>query len=271
MYDNAVAVGEWLPELDIDPPARQRRLTVLLRLLLLIPQFIVLAVLGIAVFVVAIIGWFAALVLGRLPDWAADFLSGYVGYATRVEASESLLVDTYPPFSFSAPGYPVRIELRPGELNRLAVLLRIFLAIPAGIIYGVVSAGWEVCSFFIWLIVLLLGRMPEPLFEATAAITRYSMRLQAYWLMLTAAYPKRLFGDGALGSGRLGGNGRHVLGRDAADDTASATRPLLMTDAGRILLIVFIVIGLVYTIYGGSTGSFTWTSSNSQTTIGSRP
>jgi hypothetical protein len=256
MYNQTAVAAEWLPELDIDPPERQRRLTVLLRLLLLIPQFIVLAALGIAVFVVAVIGWFAALFLGRLPGWAADFLSGYVGYATRVEASESLLVDKYPPFSFSAPGYPVRVELRPGELNRLAVLLRVFLAIPAAVIYAVVSAGWEVCSFFIWLIVLILGRMPEPLFEATAAITRYSMRLQAYWLMLTAAYPKRLFGDGT-GDGTGGGMTR-----------ASATRPLLLTTAGRLLLVVFIVIGLGYTVFGSS-GS--WTSSSAQTTSRSQP
>jgi hypothetical protein len=126
-----VAMVEWLPELDIDPPARQRRLTVLLRLLLLIPQFIVLAVLGLAAFVVAVIGWFAALVLGRLPEWAATFLAGYLEYSTRVDSSESMLVDRYPPFSFPAPDYPVRIELRPGNLNRLAVLLRIFLIIPA--------------------------------------------------------------------------------------------------------------------------------------------
>jgi hypothetical protein len=49
-------MNELLPELDIIPPERQRRLTVLLRLLLLIPQLIAVAVLGVAVFFVAIIG-----------------------------------------------------------------------------------------------------------------------------------------------------------------------------------------------------------------------
>jgi hypothetical protein len=186
---------EWLPALDIAPPVRQRRLTVLLRLLLLVPQFIVMAVLGVVTFFAAIAAWFAALVLGGLPGWAESYLSGYVAYTTRVYASLYLLVDRYPPFSFTDPGSPVQVEFHPGRLNRLAVLFRIILAIPAGIIAAVLTAGWEALSFFCWLVVLILGRTPEPLFEATAAILRYTMRLQAYFLMLTPAYPKRLFGD----------------------------------------------------------------------------
>jgi hypothetical protein len=228
-------MNEQLPELDIVVPPRQRRLTVLLRLLVLIPQFIAVAVLGVAAFFVAIVGWFAALVTGRLPTWAYYFLSSYVAYATRVGASGTLLIDTYPPFSFAAPGYPVQIELEPAELNRLAVLARIVLVIPAAIVYAVLSAGWEACSFFIWLIVLVMGRMPEPLFEATAAIARYEMRLQAYWLMLSTAYPKRLFGDG---------NGQAAPG-------TNATRPFLMTTAGRVILIVIIVAGVASGIGGG--------------------
>jgi Domain of unknown function (DUF4389) len=252
MYMKAAPGSEWLPELDIDPPARQRRLTVLFRLLLLIPQYIVLYVLGIAAFVVAVIGWFAALVTGRLPDWAFTYLAGYVGYATRVGASESLLVDKYPPFSLTATGYPVRVGLRPAELNRLAVLLRIFLIIPAVIITAVVTAGWGVCSFFIWLIVLILGRMPEALFESTAAVMRYAMRVQAYWLMLTPAYPKRLFGDGSAQGG--------------AGARGSSTRPLLMTSAARVLLLVFIVLGVASLVTDGSFS--TWSSSDNTSSIG---
>jgi hypothetical protein len=235
-------VNELLPELDVVPPLRQRRVTVLLRLLLLIPQFIALAVLGVAVFFVAIIGWFAALVTGRLPTWAFYFLSSYLAYATRVRASESLLIDTYPPFSFDAPGYPVQIELQPAELNRLAVLARIILVIPAAIVYSVLVTGWQICSFVIWVIVLVMGRMPEPLFEATAAIARYLMRVEAYWLMLTTAYPKRLFGDG---------EGHAAPG-------ANATRPFLMTTAGRVILIAIIVIGVGGAVgggFGGGSGS----------------
>jgi uncharacterized membrane protein YgcG len=219
---------EALPELDITPPARQRRLTVLLRLLLLIPQFIVMALLGIVTFFAAIVAWFAALALGRLPGWAESYLSGYVAYTTRVYASLYLLVDRYPPFGFTAPRSPVQVELHPGRLNRLAVLFRIILVIPAGIIGAVLAAGWQALSFFCWLVVLVLGRTPAPLFEATAAVLRYNMRLQAYFLMLTAAYPKRIFGDPGTAQAAPGG----VPGSAAPGSAAPGGASWAPDDAG---------------------------------------
>jgi Domain of unknown function (DUF4389) len=233
--------AESLPELDVPPPAHQRRLTVFFRLLLLIPQFIALWLLGIVTFFAAIAAWCGALVLGRLPLWAARYLAGYVVYATRVYASLYLLVDRYPPFSFTAPGWPVQVELRPGgPLNRLAVFFRVILAIPAFIVASVVGTGWSALSFFCWLVVLVLGRMPESLFEATAAILRYSLRVSAYFLMLTPAYPKRLFGDplGSPEAARTDPAGAAGAGR-------SATRPLLLATGGKVLLVVFIVAGLL--------------------------
>ena len=89
---------EFLPVLDVFPPERERRWTVLLRLLLLIPQAIVVALLGIVAAIVVVIGWFGALILGRLPEFAADYLAKYVAYETRVEGYGMLLVDRYPPF-----------------------------------------------------------------------------------------------------------------------------------------------------------------------------
>ncbi|MEV6977263.1 DUF4389 domain-containing protein [Kitasatospora sp. NPDC093806] len=229
---------EWLPVLDLPAPGPQNRLTVLLRILLLIPQFIVLWVLSVVAFLVAVIGWFGALVLGRLPGFAADYLATYVPYETRVTAYLMLTHDRYPPFGFQAPGHPVQVELRPGELNRLAVLFRLILVIPAAIVQGLLYAGWWVVGWISWLVVLILGRMPQPLFEATAAILRYRMRYLAYLLMLTSAYPKGLFGEepGSVPGGPV-----------------SATRPLVLSGAGRGLLIVFLLLGLV----SGATSSVT--------------
>jgi len=66
--------------------APQSRLTVLVRIILAIPQLFVLWLLGIAAMVVTIIGWFGALFTGRLPVFAADFLAGYLRWLTRVYA-----------------------------------------------------------------------------------------------------------------------------------------------------------------------------------------
>lgn len=220
---------EWLPALDMPTPGEQNRWTVLLRFLLLIPQFVVLWVLSLVAFLVTVVGWFCALVLGRLPDFAETYLSSFVPYETRVTAYLMLTVDRYPPFRFHAPEYPVQVGLRPGELNRLAVLFRIILVIPASIVQGLLHAGWWMVSFISWLVVLVLGRMPQPLYEATTAILRYQMRYTAYLVMLTSAYPKRLFGEEP----------------GSEPERVSATRPLVLSSGGRGLVVLFLILGLV--------------------------
>ncbi|MFI0444736.1 DUF4389 domain-containing protein [Actinomadura sp. 6N118] len=219
---------EFLPALDIDGPSEQARWTVALRIILVIPHVIVLILLSIAAFFVLIAGWFAALFLGRLPDGIARFLGGYLAWWTRVTSYGYLLLDDYPPFAMNAPDYPVRIELRPGPLNRVAVFFRFILVIPAAIVSQVVSAGWAAASFVIWLAVLISGHAPPALFEATAAVQRYMVRYNAYSMLLTSAYPKRLFGDEGLDEPRV-----------------SPTRPLMLGPNGRVLLIIFVVLGVV--------------------------
>src|ERR1700722_17840336 len=184
-------------------PADQRRLTVLVRIILAIPHAIVLYVLGIASDVVALICWFAALFTGRLPDGLAGFQVGYVRWLTRFYAYVLLLTDVPPPFELGDAQSPVRLQAQPGPLNRLAVLFRIILVIPALIVVTVLTYGLSFPVMFVtWLIVLIAGRMPRPLHEALAAALRYQARVIGYFLMLTAGYPGGLFGDpAAFGAG----------------------------------------------------------------------
>jgi Domain of unknown function (DUF4389) len=177
-------------------PAPQRRLTVFFRLIMAIPQYIVLYVLNIAAEVVLVISWFAALFTGQVPAGLADFLAGFLRWYSRVAAYVWLLTDAYPPFALGEEeDYPIRVSVTPGRLNRLAVLLRLFLAIPAFIVAAVAGWGIAAAALVIWLIVLIAGRMPDTLYQALAAILRYLIRLQGYWLLLTATYPGGLFGD----------------------------------------------------------------------------
>ncbi|WP_415949484.1 DUF4389 domain-containing protein [Streptomyces sp. KLOTTS4A1] len=219
---------EWLPVLDVAVPGRQRRWTVLLRWLLLVPQFIVVGLLSVAAFFVTVAGWFAALVLGRLPGSIFSFLASVLAYRTRVGASAMLLVDRYPPFAFSAPDYPVQIEVRPTELNRAAVLFRLVLMIPAAIVVGLLQSGWAALSWIFWIIAIVLGRLPTPVFAAAAAVARYQLRTAAYASLLTPAYPKRLFGDAPA----------------PPQETYSATRPLLLETGAKVLLVLFLILGL---------------------------
>ncbi len=190
-------------------PAGQRRLTVLVRLILAIPHVVVLWVLSIAAEVVAVVCWFAALFTGRLPSGPAEFQVGYLCWVTRFYAYVFLLTDVYPPFEFADADYPVRLRAEPGQLNRLAVLFRIILVIPAWIVSVLLGWGLSFLVMFVtWLIVLIAGRMPRPLHEALAAVVRYQVRVSGYFLMLTAQYPGGLFGDpatSASGAGPAGG------------------------------------------------------------------
>ena len=177
-------------------PAQQNRLTVLVRIILAIPHLVVLWALGIAAEIVVIICWFAALVLGRLPEGLAGFLTGYLRWLVRVQAYLFLLTDRYPPFELDEADYPVQLLLRPGPLNRLAVFFRIILAIPAYLLTLLVLFGMETIVMFVtWLIVLIAGRMPRPLHEAIAAGLRYYIRFAGYMFLVTGTYPWGLFGD----------------------------------------------------------------------------
>lgn len=185
-------------EVGFTGPAEQRRVTTAFRLILAIPQFIVLYVIAIAAEIVAVIGWFAALFTGRLPDFAVEFLSGVLRWQARVSAYYLLLTDQYPPFSLDDADYPVRVTARPGPLNRLAVLFRIILIIPAGIVVGVLTYGLETITMVVvWLIVLINGRMPDALHAAISSVLRYTIRYLGYFLMLTSEYPGGLYGDPA--------------------------------------------------------------------------
>jgi hypothetical protein len=181
-----VAVGE---------PAHQRRLSVLARPLLALPHLVALVLVAPSVLVVAAVGWFWSLVVGRLPLFAAVILSGYLGWQTRVLGYLFLLTDVYPPFTLSDPAYPVRVTTREGRLNRFAVLLRPLLALPAAAVAVTATAGLAIVLLFAWLSTVVTGRLPSSLHQGVAAYVRYQTRLAGYLTMVTSEYPWGLLGD----------------------------------------------------------------------------
>jgi Domain of unknown function (DUF4389) len=177
-------------------PARQHRGTVLLRAILAIPLVICYHFVRYAAWLVLATGWFAALFTGRLPGYAAEFLTWYQQWEIRMYAYLLLLTDKYPATGSQHTYYPVSVVIRPGRLNRGAVLFRVILIIPAWLVGELLAYGLGLIMIFVtWLMVVLLGRMPQPLYEAIAAIVRYWARIKAYWYLLTDVYPASLFGD----------------------------------------------------------------------------
>ncbi|HEV8233683.1 MAG TPA: DUF4389 domain-containing protein, partial [Gemmatimonadaceae bacterium] len=77
----------------------RNRFTVAFRLILAIPQMIVVAILSVAWAVATIIAWVSILVNGTFPPSLYQFSRGMLRWTTRVEAYLLLLHDEYPPFS----------------------------------------------------------------------------------------------------------------------------------------------------------------------------
>lgn len=179
-------------------PQPQRRWTILIRLILAIPHIVILAFFGVAVFFIVIIGWFASLVMGELPIFCRDLITGYLLWYTRVSAYLLLLTDVYPPFSVGEePGYPVRIAIPPATtLNRLAVFFRIILVIPASIIAQVIGGYFLFLLAFVgWIVSLVAGELPPAMYQVFAAVIRYETRLFGYFTMVTPEYPWGPYGD----------------------------------------------------------------------------
>ena len=84
----------------LNPPDTARnRLTVGFRLVLAIPQMIVVAILSVGWAVSTIICWVSIVVTGSMPASLSRFGVGVLRWSTRVEAYLLLLHDEYPPFS----------------------------------------------------------------------------------------------------------------------------------------------------------------------------
>ena len=98
-------VDEQSVHLEIDYPNVEQDLNrwmPLVKWLLAIPHYIVLAVLAVIAVFAVVIAWFSILFTGRYPRGLFEFVVGVGRWAFRVQAYAFLLVtDRYPPFTMS--------------------------------------------------------------------------------------------------------------------------------------------------------------------------
>ena len=202
--------SEYPVQLEVDPAASQNRLTVFLRPILTIPHWIIIAILGIAAFVVWLVASFSIVITARYPEGLLRFSTGVARWATRVNAyggvlgsdeantyfwvTGGFLTDKYPPFTLGeAPDYPVRliVEEQVEGRNRLTGFfpIRIIMGIPHYIVLLILGIIVTVATVVAWLVGIVLGGLPDWLHDFITGYTRWNTRVGAYVGLLVDEYP----------------------------------------------------------------------------------
>ena len=181
------------------PPARGWWL---IKWLLAIPHYIILAFLWIAFIVVCIIAFFAILFTARYPRGLFDFNLGVLRWTWRVGfySYQVLGTDKYPPFTLKSVDYPADLEIPyPEKLSRGLVLIKWWLlAIPHYIIVAFFQGGHGgrsgggltlILTIFAAVVVLFTGKYPQDIFKLVVGINRWTYRVAAYASLMTDKYP----------------------------------------------------------------------------------
>ena len=181
--------------LSIDYPDRKlNRLTTFFRIFMLIPMYILFALLAGSVYTAGIV--FIPIVLMLLfrqkyPKWWFDWNLALTRFNTRVSAYIMLLRDEYPSTDeeqavhIDIP-YPNAKE----ELKRWLPLVKWIMAIPHYIVLIFLQIAAAVVVIIAWFAILFTGRYPRSLFDFIVGVFRWALRVSAYaFLLTTDRYP----------------------------------------------------------------------------------
>ena len=186
----------------------------LVKWLLAIPHFVVLALLWVAFSLLTVVAGFAILFTGRYPRGIFDFNVGVLRWTWRVSyyCTTVLGTDRYPPFSLAPADYPATLDVAyPERLSRGLVLVKWWLlAIPHYLIVAIlsgnvlswtfgdggdrtqVSLGGGLIGVLVAVAAVLLlftGRYHAGLFDVVMGLNRWVYRVTAYAALMTDAYP----------------------------------------------------------------------------------
>lgn len=208
-----MSVATYPVKVDASLDSRLSRWLWLVKWVLAIPHYLVLAVLWLAFAVLSVAAFFAILFTGRYPRSIFEFNVGVLRWTWRVQyyAYGALGTDQYPPFTLrDDPAYPARLEVDyPERLSRGLVLVKWWLlAIPHYIIVALLvgggtfateHAGRQVGTSWPGLIGVLVvvaavvlavtGSYPRQIFDLVLGLNRWVLRVAAYAGLMTDQYP----------------------------------------------------------------------------------
>jgi hypothetical protein len=182
----------------------------LVKWILAIPHYVILAFLWLALVVLTLVAGVAILFTTRYPRGIFDFNAGVLRWTWRVWFYSYWAngTDRYPPFSLAEePDYPATLDVRyPERLNRWLPLVKWILAIPHLILVGIFVGGWGWGVGDEWrgwgfaglvgllvliasVVLLFTGRYPPALFDFALGLDRWALRVAAYVGLMRDEYP----------------------------------------------------------------------------------
>jgi hypothetical protein len=187
----------------------------LVKMVLAIPHYVVLAFLWVAFLVTTVIAGFAILFTGRYPRSLFDFNVGVLRWNWRVGfyVYAALGTDRYPPFTLARADNPADIEVTyPEHPSRGLVLVKWLLAIPHLLIVGLIAStilpwwwteidwssglqpvgGYSVLNLLVVIagfFLLITGAYPRGLFDLLLGINRWCYRVLTYVALMHDEYP----------------------------------------------------------------------------------
>ena len=200
----------------------------LVKWVLVIPHYVVLAFLWVAFVVLSVVAMVAIVVTGRYPRAIFEFNVGVLRWTWRVQyySIGAFGTDRYPPFTLADdPSYPAHLEVEyPGRLSRgLALVKWWLLAIPQYIIVGVFTGSglwfaWQygeqqnswaglgligILAVIAAVVLLVTGRYPEQIFDFVLGMNRWVLRVAGYAGLMTDQYPPFRLDMGGHDAGTL--------------------------------------------------------------------
>lgn len=200
------APGTYPVSFDIEPQLTARnRLTTGFRLILAVPQIVIVGGVGsigysvvflresgalaTAAFTMAVISWFAIVFADTHPRGLWDFAAYYVRWWIRVSAYVSLLRDEYPPFGDEPYPTSFGVEYPTSRRDKLSVGLRLIYAIPHVVVLFFLNVAWLITTVIAWFSILFTGRYPDDLYSFAVGVFRWNVRLETYLLLMRDEYP----------------------------------------------------------------------------------
>jgi hypothetical protein len=176
---------------EFDRQAEYSRFLPLVKWLLVLPHWFVLAFIWIGAFFAVVAAWFMVLFTGKYPAGIHSFVTGTYRWTTRATAYAMLMTDRYPPFSFDPDDdYPARFDIAYTEpIARWRPLVHWLLVIPYAIVASVLVWLAYIVSFIAFFAILFTKKFPEGLFDFNVVAFRWQNRSSGYSLWMTEKYP----------------------------------------------------------------------------------